>query len=42
MKVEKITKEEYLVGVVNSIKKDYPEERQKSKPATFALTQLPL
>lgn len=38
MKIEKISKEDYLVGIVNSIKKDYPEERQESKPATFALT----
>ena len=37
-KYEEITPEEYNVGVINSIKKKYPDLRQASKPVTFALT----
>ena len=35
--MKEITKQEYLVGVTNSIAKKYPELRQASKPLTFAL-----
>lgn len=35
--MKEITKQQYIVGVVNSVAKKYPELRQKSKPCTFAL-----
>ena len=38
MKIEEVTKNEYEVGVINSIENKYPELRQKSKGPTFALT----
>jgi DNA polymerase-1 len=38
MKIEEITIDEYNVHVINSIKKKYPELRQRSKSPTFALT----
>jgi len=38
MKIEEITRNEYEVGVINSIENKYPELRQKSKGPTFALT----
>lgn len=38
MKIEEITVKEYNVHQINSIKKKYPELRQKSKAPTFALT----
>lgn len=38
MKVEQISVQEYNVHQINSIKKKYPELRQKSKAPTFALT----
>lgn len=37
MKVERITKQEYEAGVVNSIETKYPELRRDSKGPTFAL-----
>lgn len=37
---QEITKEEYLVGVTNSISKKYPDLRSKSKAPTFALQYL--
>ena len=35
--MKKITKEEYLAGVINSIADKYPELRRRSKGPTFAL-----
>ena len=35
--MKKITKEEYIAGVINSIADKYPELRRKSKAPTFAL-----
>ena len=35
--MQKITKEQYLAGVINSIETKYPELRRKSKGPTFAL-----
>lgn len=35
--MQKITKEEYLAGVINSIADKYPELRRQSKAPTFAL-----
>ena len=37
MRMNKITKEEYLAGIINSIADKYPELRRKSKAPTFAL-----
>lgn len=34
--MKEITKEEYKVGIINSIKDKYPQLRQKSKTVTFA------
>ena len=38
--MRKITKEQYLAGVINSIENKHPDLRQKSKPPTFALQYL--
>ena len=38
MQILEISKKEYEIGVINSIKKKYPELRQESKNPTFALT----
>lgn len=37
VKTTKITKHQYLAGIINSIKKKYPQFRQDSKGVTFAL-----
>lgn len=38
--MKKITKQEYLVGIINSIADKYPDLRTQSKAPTFALTFL--
>ena len=38
--MQKITKEQYLAGVINSIETKYPELRRQSKGPTFALQYL--
>ena len=38
MKVEKISREEYRVGVINSIKYKHPEQRQNGKAYTFGFS----
>lgn len=38
-KIEVVSQAEHNVRRVNSIKKLYPDERQKSKSPTFALTR---
>ena len=38
MQIEKIDKETYYKGVINSIKNLHPEQRQKSKPYTFGFS----
>lgn len=37
--IERVTATEHDVARINSISKNYPEERQESKAPTFALTR---